>query len=237
MDDKTKLQFRKELYRQFARVGKALGNARRLEIVDLLAQAEHTVDHLATKTGMSIASVSQHLQILRAAELVVVRRVGTYAYYTLAGDEVLAVWTAITELARTQLLEIDYMMQAMEDERSGLEEIALEDLLAHLQDGTVTILDARPHDEYAAGHIPGAWSLPTEEVEPRLADLPPEHEFVVYCRSSYCVLSMELAQALQARGYRVRVFEMGMSKWRLAGLPIERGSAEDGNGADDEGSE
>lgn len=224
MDEQQKQEFRHALYEQFARIGKALGNARRLEIFDLLSQAEQSVETLAQKTGMSVASVSQNLQILRSARLVIVRREGTYAYYRLADEHVLRVWTAMSELGMSHLLEIDNLMKSYTGQRGKLEAINADDLIRRLKDGSLVLLDARPQDEYEAGHIPGALSLPVSSLEVDLLALSKEQEIVAYCRNSYCLLSNELAEVLQGKGYKVRVLDGGITNWQLQNRPIERDS-------------
>ncbi|NJL92365.1 MAG: metalloregulator ArsR/SmtB family transcription factor [Anaerolineae bacterium] len=216
-----KNEYKLQLYEQFARIGKALGSPRRLEIIDLLAQTDHTVEGLARKTEMSVANVSQHLQVLRAARLVAVRREGTFAYYRLADAMVLKVWLSINDLAQTHLLEIDDLMHNFFQQRASLEAIDAAELLERLRSESVILLDARPEDEYQAGHIPGAINLPLEALEAEL-NLQRDKEVVAYCRSAYCLLSDELALALQQRGYRVRVLDQGMMEWQRAGLPIKR---------------
>lgn len=221
MDKQAKQRFKLELYSQFARVGKVLANPRRLEILDLLAQSEHSVEHLAQKTGMSVANTSQHLQALRAAQLVSVRRDGTYMYYQLADESVLRVWNAIVQFAQTRLAEIDRLMQTFVEERSALETITAEELLERLKEGNIILLDARPEDEYHAGHLPGALSIPIEVLEERLHSLPPNQELVAYCRNAYCLLSDELASALHQKGYHIKKLIEGVTEWQLAGLPLE----------------
>lgn len=227
MPDEAMQNYKHRLYEQFARIGKALGNAHRLEIVDLLAQTDHSVDSLARKTGMSIASVSQHLQILRGAQLVAVRREGTYAYYRLADENVLRVWLAISQLAQVHLAEIDKLTRDFFKDRPALEAISADELLKRLEDVTLTLIDARPQDEYQAGHIPGAISLPMEAFETGLDRLILENEIVVYCRSAYCLLSDEVALALYQRGFAVRVLEEGMLEWQHSGFPIVKPGNED----------
>ncbi|MCI0713073.1 MAG: metalloregulator ArsR/SmtB family transcription factor [Chloroflexi bacterium] len=207
------------VYEQLAKIGKALGSARRVEIIDLLAQAEHTVEHLADKTGLSVASVSQHLQVLKQANLVDVRREGTYAFYSLADKEVLDVWYGMTRLAQSRLLEIEHILNTNVPERKELAYISLEELVSRLEQDEVMLLDARPPDEYAAGHIPGALSMPSEATT---IDLPAERDIVAYCRTSYCLLSDDLALYLKHRGYSVRRLQGGILDWQAAGLPIER---------------
>jgi rhodanese-related sulfurtransferase/biotin operon repressor len=221
MDPKAMQEFKHRLYEYFAQIGKALGNARRLEILDLLAQAEHSVEALADKTQMSVASVSQHLQVLRGADLVRVRRVGTYAYYQLADDEVLRAWQALSQLAQSHSAAVDSLIRHSFEERQGLATITAVEVLTKLEAGSAILLDARPTDEYQAGHLPGAISMPAEELPERFHELPAEKEIIAYCRTSYCLLSDEAALFLQAHGYNVRVFSEGFPHWRALGLPYE----------------
>ena len=221
MDQDTKRHIKRELYRHLARIGKALGNDRRLEIIDLLAQSEHTVEGLAQKTEMSVASVSQHLQVLRSARLVKVRREGTYGFYSLADKQVLKAWNEISALAQSHLLEIDHLIRTLFEERSSLKGISASELLERMKSDTIVLLDARPTDEYRAGHIPGAVSLPVDQLEAYLDTLPHDQEIVAYCRTSYCLLSDELAVILKSKGFDVRVLETGMSDWQALGYPVE----------------
>jgi rhodanese-related sulfurtransferase/predicted transcriptional regulator len=207
------------VYEQLAKIGKALGNARRVEIIDLLAQAEHTVEHLADKTHLSVASVSQHLQILRQANLVDVRREGTYAFYSLSDKEVLEVWYSMTRLAQSRLIEIEHILNTNVPGRKDLAYITLDELVPLMENNEVVLIDARPPDEYAAGHIPGALSMPPEIAE---IDIPSERDIVAYCRTSYCLLSDDLALHLKHNGYSVSRLQGGILDWQAAGLPVER---------------
>lgn len=206
------------VYEQLAKIGKALGSARRVEIIDLLAQVEHTVEHLADKTGLSVASVSQHLQVLKQANLVDVRREGTYAFYRLADKEVLDVWFDMTRLAQSRLLEIEHILNTNVPERKELAYISLDELVSRMEHNEVVLLDARPPDEYAAGHIPGALSMPSEATT---LNLPAERDIVAYCRTSYCLLSDDLALYLKHHGYSVSRLQGGILDWQAAGLPVE----------------
>lgn len=207
------------IYEQLAKIGKALGNARRVEIIDLLAQAEHTVENLGDKTNLSVASVSQHLQVLKQANLVDVRREATYAFYSLSDKEVLDVWYAMTRLAQSRLLEIEHILNTDVPERKDLSYISLDELISLMENDEVVLIDARPPDEYAAGHIPGALSMPPEVTA---IDLPAERDIVAYCRTSYCLLSDDLALHLKHNGYSVSRLQGGILDWQAAGLPVER---------------
>lgn len=220
LTDSVRTEFKLALYEQFARIGKALGNPRRLEMVDLLIQAEHTVEDLAQKTGMTVANVSQHLQVLKSCHIVHIRKEGTYVHYRIADENLLKVWQSLTDFAQESLPEINQMLGTMK-ESVNLETISSEELLAGLQDGSIVILDARPKDEYASGHIPQAISIPPDTLEDMLKDMPQETEFVTYCRNRYCLLSDSLAKVLQAKGYRIRLLEDGFAEWKASGLPVE----------------
>ena len=218
----THRAFKNQLFEQFARIGKALANPRRLELLDLLAQGERTVENLAQETSMSVASTSRHLQVLRAARLVEVRREGLYAYYQLADERVFVVWQAIRNLGEARLAEIDLIVQTFLKDRDSLEAVDAEELLARLQDERVVILDVRPEEEYRAGHIPSARSVPVERLEAYLEEIPKDREIVAYCRGPYCVFSDEAVALLRSRGYQARRLAQGLPDWRAAGMPVER---------------
>jgi rhodanese-related sulfurtransferase len=218
----THRAFKNQLFEQFARIGKALANPHRLELLDLLAQGERTVENLAQETSMSVASTSRHLQVLRAARLVEVRREGLYAYYQLADERVFVVWQAIRNLGEARLAEIDLIVQTFLKDRDSLEAVDAEELLARLHDESVVILDVRPEEEYRAGHIPSARSVPVERLEAYLEEIPKDREIVAYCRGPYCVFSDEAVALLRSRGYQARRLAQGLPDWRAAGMPVER---------------
>jgi rhodanese-related sulfurtransferase len=218
----THRAFKNQLFEQFARIGKALANPHRLELLDLLAQGERTVENLAQETSMSVASTSRHLQVLHAARLVAVRREGLYAYYQLADERVFVVWQAIRNLGEARLAEIDLIVQTFLKDRESLEAVDVEELLARLQDESVIILDVRPEEEYRAGHIPSARSVPVERLEAYLEEIPKDREIIAYCRGPYCVFSDEAVALLRSRGYQARRLAQGLPDWRAAGMPVER---------------
>jgi rhodanese-related sulfurtransferase len=218
----THRAFKNQLFEQFARIGKALGSPHRLELLDLLAQGERTVESLAQEAGMSVASTSRHLQVLRGAQLVEVRREGLYAYYQLAGERVFAVWQALRDLGGTHLAEIERVVQTFLEDRNTLEAVDARELLARLQDERVIVLDLRPEEEYRAGHIPGAHSVPLERLEAYLQHIPKDREVIAYCRGPYCVFSDEAVALLHSRGYQARRLAQGLPDWRAAGMPVER---------------
>lgn len=214
-------EFKNLLYEQFARVGKAIANPHRLELLDLLAQGERTVEDLAREAAMPIANASQHLQALRRAQLVEVRRQGPYAYYRLAGDRVFQLWQTVRDIGEEQLAEVDRLVATYLDGREALEPVDAATLLRLMRDEDIVVLDVRPVEEFDAGHIPGARSIPVDDLEQRLSELSPDQEFVAYCRGPYCVFSDDAVNVLQAHGYRARRLSIGLPDWRSAGLPVE----------------
>jgi rhodanese-related sulfurtransferase/DNA-binding transcriptional ArsR family regulator len=214
--------FKDQLYEQFARITKALSSARRLELIDLLAQGERTVEALANETGMSVANVSQHLQVLRAALLIEVRRDKLYAYYRLADPQVFQLWQAIRKLGEVRLAEIDRVVETYFKDRRAFEAVSAAELIGRLDNDNILVLDVRPKIEYDAGHIPKAYSIPIDELAARLRELPETQEIVAYCRGPYCVFSDEAVVLLQAHGYRARRLLEGLPDWEAAGFPVER---------------
>ena len=214
-------EFKDLLYDQFARVGKAVANPHRLELLDLLAQGERTVESLAQEASLPVANASQHLQALRRASLVEVRREGLYAYYRLADERVFRLWQAIRELGEQRLAEVDRLVATFLKDRDGLESIDASTLARRLRDDDVIVLDVRPAEEYDAGHIPGARSIPIEDLERRLQELPRASEIIAYCRGPYCVFSDEAVALLNNHGYQARRLEYGLPDWRSEGLPVE----------------
>jgi rhodanese-related sulfurtransferase len=210
-----------QLFEQFARIGKALANPHRLELVDLLAQGERSVEDLAREAGMSVANTSRHLQELKAARLVEVRREGLYGYYRLADERVFGVWRAMRELGEARLAEIDCLVETYLKNRGALEAVCAEELLAKMRESGVVVLDVRPEEEYRAGHIPGARSVPLERLEAYLEEIPVDQEVVAYCRGPYCVFSDEAVSFLRSQGYRARRLAEGLPDWRAAGMPVE----------------
>ena len=216
----TKRQFKDALYTQFARIGKALANPHRLELLDLLAQGERSVEELAKEANLPIANASQHLQVLRAAQLVEVRREGLYAFYRLADEWVFRVWQTLRDLGELQLAELNQLVQSFLKERSPLQLISAVELRQRLEEGSVIVLDVRPKVEYLAGHIPQARSVPIEELEQRLHELPRDQEIVAYCRGPYCLFADEAVILLLQHGYHARRLVEGLPDWQALGLPV-----------------
>ena len=221
MQTDEKRTFKNELYEQFARIGKALANPHRLELLDVLVQCERTVEALAQETGMSVANASQHLQVLRAAHLVEVRREGVSMYYRMADESIFRMWQAVRTVGEAQLAEIDRVVQTFLQDRTRLQPVGAQELLHRLSDDQIILLDVRPAEEYAAGHLPQARSMPVTELEARLAELPVDREIVAYCRGPYCVFADEAVALLRTRGYSARRLEQGVPEWRALGLPVE----------------
>jgi rhodanese-related sulfurtransferase len=211
------------LYEAFAATGKALGNGKRLELLDLLAQGERSVEALASTAGLNLSTASAHLQALKQAGLVSTRRDGVRIHYRLAGSDVAALFALLRQVAQAHRPEVDAARAAFlgtnEDEAVGREE-----LLARARAGEVVVLDVRPSEEYLAGHIPGAIGIPADELADRLAELPADLLVVAYCRGAYCVLSYDAVRLLAERGRRAARLEEGMLEWRLAELPVETGT-------------
>ena len=215
------------LFTQFATVARALGHAHRLQLLEQLAQGERTVEALAASIDLSIANASQHLQQLRRAGLVASRRNGKFVFYRLSDESVLALIASLRQVAEKGLAEVDRIVRIYFDDRDNMEPVSREELLARLRDGLVTVLDVRPADEFALGHLPGAVNIPLGELEARLGELDTEREIVAYCRGAYCVLSYEAVAALRAHGLTVRRLVDGLPEWRAAGLPVERGEPQE----------
>src|SRR5260221_9573471 len=224
MEKQQKRAFKNQLYEQFARIGKALRGAYRLELLEVVAQGEHSVEALAQETGMSIANASQHLQVLRAAQPVEVRREGVYIYCRLADERVFSLWQAMREVGEARIAEIERIVQTYLHERTLLQPISAAELRQRLSEGDVILLDVRPVEEYQASHLPGALSMPVPDLEARLPELPREKEIVAYCRGPYCVFADEAVALLQANGYNARRLEQGLPDWRALGLPVESGT-------------
>ena len=211
------------LFAQFAALAKTLGHPHRLELLEQVAQGERSVEILAERTGLSIANASQHLQQLRRAGLVTARRDGKFVYYRLADDAVLALLALLHRVAERNLAEVDRVLRRYFYDRDSLEPISRKELQRRLRQGTVTVLDVRPEDEFALGHLPGALSMPLRALMKRLSELDPTREIVAYCRGPYCVLSFEAVALLRRRGFKVRRLEDGLPEWRKAGLPVVTG--------------
>jgi rhodanese-related sulfurtransferase/DNA-binding transcriptional ArsR family regulator len=216
----TKQNPKKALFDQFALVANTLGHAHRLELLEQVAQGERSVEILAQRTGLSVANVSQHLQRLRRAGLVAARRDGKFVYYQLSDDSVLGLIAALHRIGERNVAEVERLLHSYFYNRDSLEPISRDELLERSRAGAVTIVDVRPEDEFALGHLPDAVNIPLRALESRLSELDRAQEIVAYCRGPYCVLSFEAVAALRARGFKARRLVDGLPEWRAAGLPV-----------------
>lgn len=213
------------LHEQFARIGRAVSSPRRIELLELLCQGERTVESLARSTEMSTTNTSHHLQVLRGARLVETRRQGTRVYYRAADERVCRFASELGAVARDRLLEVEKIAREHIDEVETFEPVSREGLLARLARKDTIVVDLRPLEEYRAGHIPGAISLPVPELQRRLRRLPKDSLIVAYCRGPYCLLAPQAIPILRAHGYRVKRLEEGFPEWRAAGYPVKVGAA------------
>ncbi len=216
-------RFKTAIYEQFARIGKAISNPSRLELLDLLCQGPRTVEALAKEAGLGLANTSQHLKALREARLVEAEKAGLFVTYRLADEQVCQFFRSLRLLAETRLAEIREITRNFLDSQQGLQPVDREQLLAKVRDGAVTVLDVRPPEEFRAGHLPGALSIPLKELERRLSELPHDREIVAYCRGPYCVLAVEAVDVLRARGFTAFRLEDGVRDWQARGFPIAVG--------------
>ena len=221
MDDRG---FKDALYEQFARIGHALSTPKRLEILDVLGQGERSVEALASEANLSVPNASQHLKVLRSARLIDSRRAGAYVYYRLADSAVWRLWAALRGLGELRLTEIGELLRSLSSDE-GLEPLDRPALWRLVQEGQVTVLDVRPSAEFAAGHLPGAVSIPLEDLGRRLSEIPGDQLVVAYCRGPYCVLAVQAVELLRHHGFAARRLQDGFPEWREDGLPVEAATA------------
>lgn len=212
------------LYEQVARIGRAVSSPKRLEILELLAQGEKTVETLAGELSIDVKLASAHLRSLKAARLVDARRDGKYVVYRLSGTDVANLWVVLREVAEEHLLELRVALQQMVSDPDKLASIGREALLQQARNGEVLVIDVRPREEYDVAHLPFARSMPVAEIERRLSELPRDRQIVAYCRGPFCLLSDEAVDLLAARGFEVRKIRDGVSEWKAAGLPLAAGA-------------
>ena len=213
--------FKHDLFAHFARVGKALSNANRLALLEFIAQAERSVDELAKVAGLSLANTSQHLQQLRQAGLVNCRKEGLKVFYSLSGDDVIELLDALRGVAERHVADVEKLVNTFLTVKDELEPLPRQELLERVRDGLVTVIDVRPPEEYAAGHVPGAVNVPLSELEHYMKELDSEHEIVAYCRGPHCVLAFDAVASLRKKGLKARRLEDGYPEWKTAGLPVE----------------
>jgi rhodanese-related sulfurtransferase/DNA-binding transcriptional ArsR family regulator len=216
---------KRALYAQFAIVAKAVAHENRLELLELVAQGERSVEDLAERSGISVANASQHLQHLRRAGLVAARRQAKFVLYRLADEAVLSMLAAMQKVAERNLGEVERILRSYFHERDALEPVSRAELTQRMKKGRVTIIDVRPADEFALGHVTGARNIPLSELKRNLSKLDRKTEIVAYCRGPYCVLSFEAVAQLRKLGFKARRLEDGLPEWRAAGLPVQSGSA------------
>ena len=213
--------FKHDLFAQFARVGKALSNGNRLELLEFLAQGERSVEDLAAVSGLTVANTSRHLQQLRQAGLILNRKQGLKVFYRISADDVIVLLNALRNVAGRHLADVERLVNTYLTVKDKLEPVPRDELLARVQDDLVTVIDVRPAEEYAAGHIPGAANIPLSELEKHLDQFDPEQEIVAYCRGPHCVLAFDAVARLREKGYMARRLQDGYPEWKSAGLPVE----------------
>jgi rhodanese-related sulfurtransferase/DNA-binding transcriptional ArsR family regulator len=210
-----------ELQERFAQVAKALSHAHKLELLELLAQGERSVEVLANVAELSVANTSRHLQQLRRAGLIASRKEGLYVFYRLAGDDVIDLLRSLRRTGQRHINEVNDVVVGYFNDRDSLEPVSRKQLLRRSREGLVTVLDVRPSEEYDVGHIPGALNVPLNEIEHHLANLPKGQDIIAYCRGEYCVLAFEAVATLRKKGFNARRLEEGYPEWKAAGLPVE----------------
>lgn len=222
MDTKSMTTFKKSLFEKFAQVAKAMASANRLEMLEFLAQCDYSVEDLAGVMELSVANTSQHLQQLRHAGLVTSRKDGQRVYYRLNGEDVFGLVVNLRCVAEKHLAEVDLLANTYLTSKDSMEPIPRDELMLRAIEGSIIVLDVRPSEEYTAGHLPGAISVPLSELQKRMATFDPKQEIVAYCRGPYCILAFEAVKLLRSNGFQVRRLQDGYPEWKNAGLPVER---------------
>ena len=212
-----------QVFEQLAKIGGALSSAVRLELLELLAQGERSVDDLSLMTGISVANASQHLQKLRQAGLIAGRKQGQFVFYRVAGDDVMRLLGVLAKTGEVHNAEVERVLRLYFLSKDDFEPVPAAELLERVRDGLVTVLDVRPPEEFAAGHVPGAINIPLDRLAKRLRELPGRKEVIAYCRGPYCLMSFEAVSLLRKKGVKARRLVDGMPEWRAAGLPVEVG--------------
>ena len=212
---------KRSIYQHFAAVAKGLGHEYRWELLELIAQGERSVDSLSQVTELAVATVSQHLQQMRRAGLVRSRKEGRFMYYSLADDRVIPLMAGLREVAERNIAEVRQLVDSFHGDGSGLDALNADELMEQIESGGVTLLDVRPEQEYAAGHLPGALNIPVEELQERLRELPEGRTIVAYCRGPFCALSEDAVQLLREQGLEAVRFDNGFPEWKASGLPVQ----------------
>ena len=216
---------KRDIFANLARIGAALSSPTRIEFLELLAQAERSVEQLSALTNTTVANTSQHLQKLRQAGLVVGRKEGLYVFYRLAGDEIVGLLASLGRVGEAYLAEVEQIVRLYLTQIDGLEAVPAKEVLQRARKGLVTVLDVRPAEEFAAGHLPGAVNIPIRDLAKRLKELPKDKEVIAYCRGPYCLMSYDAVSMLRKRGMKARRLEAGLPEWRLAGFAVEQTDA------------
>ncbi len=215
--------FQEAVYEHFARIGKAVSSPKRLQVLELLCQGPRTVELLAREAGLSVANTSRHLQVLRSARLVETEKQGVFVRYRMADQAVCDFFRAMRLLAEKRLAEVEQIKQLFFRDKEGMEPVDQQELLSRVRSSQVTVLDVRPTEEYLAGHIPGAISIPLKELKRRLSELPKQRQIVAYCRGPYCVLALKAVELLRRKGFQAVRLEDGVQDWRARGFPVAVG--------------
>ena len=217
----NKRQFKDKIYGELAKITKALANPHRLEVIELLAQGDYSVEQIATQTNLTVANASQHLQVLKTAQLVDVTRDGNFIYYRLANKNVYKTWKALRELGVERIAAIEKFVKDFRQSKFKLESVNIDGLVRRMKEGKVTILDVRPEVEYRNGHIANSISIPFDRLSERLKELPKKNEIIAYCRGPFCVFADEAVAMLNEAGYKAMRLEEGFPDWAMMGLPVE----------------
>lgn len=217
----NKREFKDKVYEELARITKALANPHRLEIIELLAQGDYTVEQISLQTNLSVANTSQHLQVLKAAQLVDITRNGNFIHYKLANTNVFKAWKALRELGVERIASIEKLVHDFRKSKFKFESVTIKELIAKIKAGKVTILDVRPEGEYSKGHIANAVSIPYDQLAARLKELPKRNEIIAYCRGPFCVFADEAVTLLKKEGYKATRLEEGFPDWAVLGLPVD----------------
>lgn len=216
-----KREFKDKVFGELARISSALGNSRRLEVIDLLAQGERTVERIALETNMSVANASKHLQVLKGGNLVEMKRNGNFIIYKLTNEKVAQIWQLLRDFGTERVAEIDKVVRDFRSDKKGLESVTIDALLQRMNQENILLLDVRPEEEYKFGHISNALSIPFDQLEARLKELPKNKEIIAYCRGPFCVFADEAAQLLVKHNFKASRLEEGYPDWKLKGLPVE----------------
>lgn len=217
----NKRQFKDKVYAELARITKSMANAHRMEIIELLGQGEFSVEQIAGQTNLTIANASQHLQVLKQAQLVEINRQGNFIFYKLSNDNVFRAWKALRELGVERITTVEKVVKEFRKSKFDVETVTIDDLVERIESGKVTVIDVRPESEFRQGHIANAISIPIDELARRLKELPKRTEIVAYCRGPFCVFADDAVALLTKAGYKARRLEEGFPDWKLLDLPVE----------------